>query len=255
MTNPPAAIGLDLVDVSIDRDAEVPIGVQLAWALRTRIQDGRFKPGQRLPGLRELAETTGVNVNTVRAVYQRLDQEGLIDSQQGNGTFVTPIRRRQSDVTAIAATAAHAAHETGVDPREVAAALYVSPESPVTRTEDAVSRRRILRTQIAVLEGAIGEIETEHPGIAPAPTATRRAIGPALLGTVALEQVRDQLVRRLGTLQGAVDDQAHPREPAGEDTTTVSPARARRAKKGKAPAKRGPARRRPAATRPATAES
>ena len=81
---------------SIDRDAEVPIGVQLAWALRARIHDGTFKPGQRLPALRDLADVTGVNVNTVRAVYQRLDQEGLIDSQHGSGTFVGPAPSRRS---------------------------------------------------------------------------------------------------------------------------------------------------------------
>ena len=45
-------------DLAVDRDAEVPIGVQLAWALRARIRDGRFEPGQRLPGLRELAEAS-----------------------------------------------------------------------------------------------------------------------------------------------------------------------------------------------------
>ena len=48
--------GLDLDGLAIDRDAEVPIGVQLAWALRSRIAEGALKPGQRLPGLRDLAE-------------------------------------------------------------------------------------------------------------------------------------------------------------------------------------------------------
>ena len=73
----------DLDDLKIDRDGEIPIGVQLAWALRARIGDGRLAPGQRLPGLRELAEMLGINANTARAVYQRLEQEGLIDSHQG----------------------------------------------------------------------------------------------------------------------------------------------------------------------------
>jgi DNA-binding transcriptional regulator YhcF (GntR family) len=133
--------------VEIDRDAEVPIGVQLAWALRSRIDDGRLRPGQRLPGLRDLAEVSGVNVNTVRAVYQRLEQEGLIDSQQGSGTFVTAAPRRRSSVSAIAASAAREALETGVDPREVAAALYVAPDAAPAATEEA-QRRRLLRAQI-----------------------------------------------------------------------------------------------------------
>src|ERR1700690_4110906 len=96
----PASSALDL---SVDRDAEIPIGVQLAWALRSRIRAGRFQPGQRLPGLRDVAEATGINVNTARAVYQRLEQEGLIDSQQGSGTFVAAAPPQLATVTAIAA--------------------------------------------------------------------------------------------------------------------------------------------------------
>src|SRR5271170_4093314 len=142
------AIGLAFDGVAIDRDAEVPIGVQLAWALRARIGDGRFKPGQQLPGLRELAETIGVNVNTVRAVYQRLEHEGLIDSRQGSGTFVESTPRQPSAVTKIAADAARMAHETGVEPREVAAALYVSSSS-ARPANGAAERRRLLRGQIA----------------------------------------------------------------------------------------------------------
>jgi DNA-binding transcriptional regulator YhcF (GntR family) len=193
------------LDISVDRDAEIPIGVQLAWALRSRIRDGRFEPGQRLPGLREVAEATGVNVNTVRTVYQRLEQEGLIDSQQGSGTFVASTPQRQSTVATIAADAAREAHETGVDPREVAAALYVSPGEPQRPVDDAAQRRRVLREQIASLERTLGEIEAKHPGVAPASAATRGG-GPALLDAAELEQVRTLLVRRLATVQSAIDE-------------------------------------------------
>jgi DNA-binding transcriptional regulator YhcF (GntR family) len=193
------------LDISVDRDAEIPIGVQLAWALRSRIRDGRFEPGQRLPGLREVAEATGVNVNTVRTVYQRLEQEGLIDSQQGSGTFVASTPQRPSTVATIAADAAREAHETGVDPREVAAALYVSPGEPQRPVDDAAERRRVLREQIASLERTLGEIEAKHPGVAPASAATRGVGGPALLDAAELEQVRTLLVRRLATVQSAID--------------------------------------------------
>jgi DNA-binding transcriptional regulator YhcF (GntR family) len=230
------------LDVAIDRDAEVPIGVQLAWALRTRIGDGRFEPGQRLPGLRDLAQEIGVNVNTVRAVYQRLEQEGLIDSQQGSGTFVAPTPRRASAVGTIAANAAREAHETGVDPREVAAALYITPESPGAQPDDEGAERsriggaqsggldrRRLRTQIAALERTLGEIEAEHPGVAPVPTSPRTGNGPALLNAEELEQVRTQLVRRLSTVQAAID--AHTSETAEVSQPQTSPARKRRTAK------------------------
>jgi DNA-binding transcriptional regulator YhcF (GntR family) len=204
------------LDISVDRDAEIPIGVQLAWALRSRIRDGRFQPGQRLPGLREVADATGVNVNTARTVYQRLEQEGLIDSQQGSGTFVAAAPQQRATVTAIAADAAREAHATGVDPRDVAAALYVSPgaasadagdasrRAPAS-AEDGAERRRALRAQIASLERTLGEIEAKHPGVAPPREGARAGSGPALLDADALEQVRTMLVRRLAAVQAAID--------------------------------------------------
>jgi DNA-binding transcriptional regulator YhcF (GntR family) len=237
----------DGFELSIDRNAEVPIGVQLAWALRAQIHDGRLKPGQRIPGLRDLADATGVNVNTMRAVYQRLHREGLIESHQGSGTFVAPTQHRSSGVAAIAANAAQKARETGVDPREVAAALYVSRESTAQPADGAAGRRRLLRKQIAVLERAIGEIESVHPGVAPRSTPARVGVGPALPSTEELEQVRTQLMRRLATVQGEID---HLMQGYNEPT---SPASSKRAANPKATTK--PRRTRPprAAARPATA--
>jgi DNA-binding transcriptional regulator YhcF (GntR family) len=189
----------------VDRHAEVPIGVQLAWALRSRISEGELAPGQRLPGLRDLAEAAGVNVNTARAVYQRLEQEGLIDSPQGSGTFVAAAPRRRSTVGAIAASAAREAHDTGVDPREVAAALYASPEPPEGSDGQAMHRRRLLRAQIGALERTLSEMEASYPGVGPPPNAIRGDVGPTLLSAEQLEQVRTHLVRRLASVQAAID--------------------------------------------------
>ena len=230
-------------DLAVDRDAEIPIGVQLAWALRSRIRDGVFEPGQRLPGLREVAQATGVNVNTVRSVYQRLEHEGLIDSQQGSGTFVAHAQR-PSTVASIAAGAAREAHQSGVDPREIAAALYVSPGAPPPPpADDATARRRALREQIGVLERTLAEIEAKHPGVAPASAPARRGIGPALLDAAELEHVRATLVRRLATVQGAIDglggeQQAGKRAGAAE---AAAPAHGRAAAGHAGQAKRPPA--------------
>jgi DNA-binding transcriptional regulator YhcF (GntR family) len=217
MSKHPATVALEGFDIAIDRDAEVPIGVQLAWALRTRIRDGRFQPSQRLPGLRELAEGIGVNVNTVRAVYQRLEHEGLIDSQQGSGTFVAAVQREPSAVGTIAADAAREAQATGVDPREVAAALYVAAETPDPPLDDAAEHRRLLRTQIGGLERTLGELEAAHPGLITAPAKAHRGAGPTLPNVSELEEVRTQLVRRLVTLQAAIDAQASAPGFAGMD--------------------------------------
>jgi DNA-binding transcriptional regulator YhcF (GntR family) len=214
---------LESLRIAIDRKDEVPIGVQIAWAIRARIGDGTLCPGQRLPGLRELAEATGVNINTVRAVYQRLEHDGLIEGQQGSGTFVTPTLQGSSTAGQIATNAAREAYESGIDPRAVAAALYASPDLE-TRCDPGSERRRLLRMQISALELAISEIEAEHPAAGSAAGLTSTAPVPRLLGTDELEQVRAELLRRLGSLQNALADQ-----PATDDDAPPPAKKRRRA--------------------------
>ncbi|MGA9285014.1 MAG: GntR family transcriptional regulator [Solirubrobacteraceae bacterium] len=221
----------DLDDLKIDRDGEIPIGVQLAWALRARIGDGRLAPGQRLPGLRELAEMLGINANTARAVYQRLEQEGLIDSRQGTGTFVARIAQEPSAVGQIAADAAQEARRTGVDPREVAAALYVTAGPPTEAGASpeghtagitgrrAAERRKELRAQIAALEQTLSEIQARHPGLIPTPSKPQRHAGPRLLSVEDLEGVRGELVRRLAAAEPLLKD------PQGDERTAATRAR------------------------------
>lgn len=199
-----APSALNLEGLTIDRAGEVPIGVQLAWSLRARIGDGRLVAGQRLPGLRELAEMLGINANTARSVYQRLEQEGLIESRQGTGTFVANISVEPSPASRIAADAAELAHRTGVDPREVAAALYVAGSTSEGTDAPAVragERRRELRAQIAALEQALSELQARHPGLIPGPEEVVRQAGPRLLSVRELERVRTGLARRLAAAE------------------------------------------------------
>ena len=79
----------EALDLTVNRDAELPLGAQLAGRIRTALREGRLGPGDRLPSVRELAEAAGVNVNTVRAVYARLESEGIARSEHGRGTFVS----------------------------------------------------------------------------------------------------------------------------------------------------------------------
>lgn len=76
----------------VDRHSEVSVGTQLATQLHSAMADGGLSAGDRLPSIRELADATGVSVNTVRAVYARLEDEGLARSEHGRGTFVADER-------------------------------------------------------------------------------------------------------------------------------------------------------------------
>jgi DNA-binding transcriptional regulator YhcF (GntR family) len=195
---------LDRLDLDLklvlDRDAEVPIGVQLAWALRARLRDGTLLPGQRLPGLRDLATALHINANTVRAVYQRLEHEGIIVSRQGSGTFVadTPLQA-PSPAGAIAAQAARAALDTGVDPRDVAAALYVAPVAVAAAT-DAAAVVATPSAAVAVASSA-AVAATPAPGAPTAAKTSVRSAGSRPTGGTSLTARRRQLRAQIAALQ------------------------------------------------------
>jgi DNA-binding transcriptional regulator YhcF (GntR family) len=200
----------------VDRDGDVPVGVQVAWALRTKIGEGLLPPGTRLPGLRELADATGVNVNTARAAYQRLEREGLVDSQQGTGTFVAAAAR-PSALSQVAVLAAAEARDHGVSARELAAALYVRPQPAARPRGGDLGRRKLLRGQITALETAACELEAQHALSVPVRPSRRweRDRGPRLLGLAELEATRIDLVRRLVAIQGAIDEKYDATSPGG----------------------------------------
>lgn len=72
----------------LDRESGQPLGVQLAEKLQRLVTEGDLRAGDQLPSVRQLASLAGVNVNTVRSVYAKLEQQGLLSSEQGRGTFV-----------------------------------------------------------------------------------------------------------------------------------------------------------------------
>jgi len=74
--------------VALDPSREQPLFLQLASAIADDIRCGRLKPGEPLPGTRELADHLAVNRNTIVAGYDELAAEGLVSTRVGGGTFV-----------------------------------------------------------------------------------------------------------------------------------------------------------------------
>lgn len=207
--DPPTTAAPAFAALCLDRNADVPIGVQLAWAIKAKISDGSIGAGERLPGLRDLADALSVNANTVRAVYARLESEGLLQSRHGSGTFVAAVERSGSQASAIAARAAREAHAVGIDPRKVASALYVQGSIADPAKAEA-NRRSVLRAQIAALDQALNELEAEHPAIARRVSQQRpnaRASGKRarLPSAAELDQAKGLLLRRIGEMQTGIE--------------------------------------------------
>ncbi|AWB66109.1 GntR family transcriptional regulator [Saccharobesus litoralis] len=62
---------------------------ELAELLRQGILSGKFKVGEKLPPSKEIEEQTGVSRSVVREAIAQLRAEGLVDSRQGVGVFVS----------------------------------------------------------------------------------------------------------------------------------------------------------------------
>ena len=211
----------DDVAPDLARDDDLPVGAQLAWRLRVLIASGQLSSGDRLPGVRELASGAGVNVNTARAVYARLEEDGLIASRHGLGTFVADDAPASAQLERLAAEAAESARSSGVDPRDLARAIYAasaqgapldpaagpSATAPPPHPETVLSEpggderlgRRELRRQIARLEAELAsypearkEGEPTHPLLLPK---------GHVAGMAELEGTRDELMERLRAAQ------------------------------------------------------
>ena len=62
--------------------------VQVQDALRSRIADGQFTPGDRLPSEAQLTREFGVSRTVVREAIAALRSDGLVEPRQGAGVFV-----------------------------------------------------------------------------------------------------------------------------------------------------------------------
>jgi GntR family transcriptional regulator len=77
--------------LQIDFRSGLPIYSQIVNQVQTQVVNGTLKPGDQLPTVRALAEDLRVNFNTVARAYRLLDEERIISTQQGRGTYITEI--------------------------------------------------------------------------------------------------------------------------------------------------------------------
>jgi GntR family transcriptional regulator len=181
----------------LDPDDELPVGLQLSWRLRALIRTGELAAGERLPSFRQLAEWAGVNVGTVRAVYEGLEEDGIVVSRHGQGTFVAEGVEAAPQLEEIASEALRRAEEAGIQPRDLAIVAMACAGLPDEESE-VLEVRQELRRQIARLEAELASY-TAHLS-ADLPTAPRRAVAH-IAGVEELEQTRDTLVQQLAAAQ------------------------------------------------------
>jgi GntR family transcriptional regulator len=116
--------------IELHPESSVPAYRQIADALRRHLVEGRLKPGDLLPPVRQVAVDLGVHFNTVAQAYRLLGDEGWLDVKRRRGAMVVErgrspkpgrgrmdgLMRRLGELTAELRTA-------GVPPAQIAVAL------------------------------------------------------------------------------------------------------------------------------------
>jgi len=72
----------------LDSHSGVPVYRQLIDQVQAAIASGAIAAGDQLPTVRQVAVDLTINPNTVLRAYREMEIRGLLDSQQGTGTFI-----------------------------------------------------------------------------------------------------------------------------------------------------------------------
>jgi GntR family transcriptional regulator / MocR family aminotransferase len=75
----------------VDRDAAMPLAVQISAQVQASVVGGVLRAGDRLPSSRDLAATLGVSRTVVTNAYARLFAEGWLAGRHGSGTYVADV--------------------------------------------------------------------------------------------------------------------------------------------------------------------
>ncbi len=79
-------------------DNNSPIYLQLIQKIKIAIASGEFKPGEKLPAVRELAMGSKINPNTVQRALFQLEEEKLIFTQRTNGKYITENKQKLKEL-------------------------------------------------------------------------------------------------------------------------------------------------------------
>jgi GntR family transcriptional regulator len=76
------------MSIELNRKSGVPLYVQIKQYIAAQIEESVWHAGSKLPTERELANMLNVSRSTVSVAYKELEDENILISKQGKGTFV-----------------------------------------------------------------------------------------------------------------------------------------------------------------------
>ncbi|MBQ5996062.1 MAG: GntR family transcriptional regulator [Clostridia bacterium] len=115
------------MNIFIDYRSRVPIYEQIKKEIILAVSRGELKPEEQLPSLRALSAELSVNINTIKRSFSELEDEGIIYSVAGKGSFISDRAELDSYVEASLRSFSEAvknAKKLGVDKEELATIIF-----------------------------------------------------------------------------------------------------------------------------------
>ena len=85
-----------MIEFVLDGRSTANTYLQLVQQVKQALRVGLLVPGDKLPRVRDVAQSLAINPNTVLKAYRELELEGLAEGRPGVGTFVTGTLARES---------------------------------------------------------------------------------------------------------------------------------------------------------------
>jgi GntR family transcriptional regulator len=82
----------------LDLRSGVPVYRQLIDQVTGGMASGALGPGDQLPTVRKVAVDLAINPNTVVRAYRELEIRGVLETQQGTGTFISEKKVKRDEV-------------------------------------------------------------------------------------------------------------------------------------------------------------
>ena len=77
------------MEILINHKSSEPIYEQICTQINDMVLTGDLVPGEMITSVRALAKELSIGVLTVQKAYDKLQQEGVIETVVGKGTYIT----------------------------------------------------------------------------------------------------------------------------------------------------------------------
>lgn len=140
-----------------------PLHISIAEKLRHQIESGTYAPGEKLPSEHQLMAAFGVSRITVRQAIANLVNQGLAQSEQGKGVFVTPQKKVTYSLSSPLVLLEDDLAQKGIELTfESLTFRKVRPPKAVQTVLSLTEKVAYLQKKLLYMDGAVGAVDITY---------------------------------------------------------------------------------------------